>query len=201
MSIIEESTLIHWNYFLPIEEDLLNISRYIEFSEPNFQTYSIELARILLVASSEIDVVAKQLCAKLEPGSSANRITDYQAILTRNIAILPEVVATIPRFELTLKPWSNWQRGNVPLWWNAYNNVKHQRHTHFSDANLKNTINAAAGLFTLLLFYYRTEAEEGSLYPNPQLFRVGFPFEMDSIFLDKEKFHTGNFVYKISVGS
>jgi hypothetical protein len=52
-------SFIHWNYFLAIESDLENLSRYIEFIDTNFKTYSIELAHLLLASSSEIDVVLK----------------------------------------------------------------------------------------------------------------------------------------------
>ena len=38
----------HWNYFLAIEEDLENLSRYIDLREDNFGTYSIETAKILM---------------------------------------------------------------------------------------------------------------------------------------------------------
>jgi hypothetical protein len=34
----------HWNYFLALEKDLETVSRYIEFSRDNLNTYSIELA-------------------------------------------------------------------------------------------------------------------------------------------------------------
>ena len=47
----------HWNYFLAIEKDLEHLSRYIEFSDANLGTYSIELTHLLLSASSEVDVV------------------------------------------------------------------------------------------------------------------------------------------------
>lgn len=57
-----KTTMLHWNYFLAIEKDLENLSRYIEFDESNLKTYSIELTHILFSASSEVDVVMKQLC-------------------------------------------------------------------------------------------------------------------------------------------
>ena len=52
----------HWNYFLAIEEDLENLSRYIELREDNFATYSIETAKILMAASQEVDVLFKAIC-------------------------------------------------------------------------------------------------------------------------------------------
>jgi len=59
-------TLLHWNYFLALESDLERVSRYIEFDKANFKTYSIELAHLLLAASSEVDVVAKTLCQRID---------------------------------------------------------------------------------------------------------------------------------------
>lgn len=68
MTITEANKLLHWNYFLAVEEDLHRLSRFIEFSQDNFETYSIELSRILFAASAEVDVVAKQLCEQVRPG-------------------------------------------------------------------------------------------------------------------------------------
>ena len=49
-------SLLHWNYFLVIEEDLGRLSRYVEFNLANNKTYSIEMARILM-ASVLLDAV------------------------------------------------------------------------------------------------------------------------------------------------
>ncbi|GEM_PF-733291 len=45
-------TLTHWNYYLAIESDLENLTRYIEFHPDNFATYSIENAKLLMTATS-----------------------------------------------------------------------------------------------------------------------------------------------------
>lgn len=63
----------------------------------------------------------------------------------------------------------------------GYNNVKHHRHTHFAEASLKYTLNAVAGLFVLLLFYYREEGQKGQLNPDPVIFRAGIPFRVDRV--------------------
>jgi hypothetical protein len=47
------------------------------------------------------------------------------------------------------------------------NNVKHHRNIHFSEANLKNVLDAIAGLFVLLLFFYGEEAENAKLILLP----------------------------------
>lgn len=176
MSIHEVPIPQHWNYFLALEDDVIRISRYIEPTQDNFESYSLELARILFSAASEVDVVAKRLCKKLDSNSRADNITKYKQDILDHYPQIISSTAEIPRFGLTLEPWEKWSTDDSPLWWRAYNRVKHQRHTHFSEASLKHTLNAVAGLFILLLFYYREEADSGQLTPNPTIFRAGAPF-------------------------
>jgi len=52
MGIHYSQTNIHWNYYLAIENDFEKISRYIEFTEANNATFSIELARIIMSGNS-----------------------------------------------------------------------------------------------------------------------------------------------------
>ena len=65
----------HWNYFLALEEDIVQMSRYLEPAAQNFTAYSHELARIIITAASEVDVVAKLLCKKTDPSNKARTIT------------------------------------------------------------------------------------------------------------------------------
>mgnify|MGYP000864741260 FL=1 len=164
MSIQEKKSYIHWNYFLALESDLAQVSRYIEFSESNYRTYSIELVRLLLAASSEVDVVIKGVCKYLDQEAQAENINDYRAIIKRELPEFTEESVEIPRFNLTLQPWSKWQQNRSPRWWKSYNNVKHERNEHFSEANLKNTLNAMGGLLVSVFYYYKlkfiSEGEE-----------------------------------------
>jgi hypothetical protein len=47
---------------------------------------------------------------------------------------------------------------------------------NFQKANLKNTLNSIAGLFCLVLYYYKDVAESGKLRPYPNLFSVSSEF-------------------------
>lgn len=67
---------LHWNYFLAIESDLVKTSRFIEFCEDNLSVYSIELAHILLSASSEVDVLLREICNLKK--IRADNINDYR---------------------------------------------------------------------------------------------------------------------------
>lgn len=173
MVINTSNSLDHWNYFLALEKDLENLSRYVEFCRSNFKCHSLEMARILLAAASEVDIVAKQLCQKLNSGSTADNIHKYRNEIKTVYPNLPNFKVTIPRFGLNLTPWSNWnQNSGVPLWWTAYNKVKHHRDTDFDKANLKNVLNTVSGLFVITLYFYKEKAENAELIPIQSLLRV-----------------------------
>jgi len=160
----------HWNYYLAIEKDLENVSRYIEFSQANFGTYSIELAHILLSASSEVDVLMKQLCALLDPSSQANNITEYRHIIKGEAPSLSNEEVRIHRFGLRFTPWLNWNGDDNPEWWKSHNKVKHERNNHFSDANLQHAINAVGALMLTAMYYYQaafsSEAKTKVKFPD-----------------------------------
>ncbi|QYK51861.1 MAG: hypothetical protein KF701_05025 [Anaerolineales bacterium] len=163
MVIKAKGSHIHWNYFLALESDLETISRYIEFSPENYKTYSIELAHLFLASSSEVDVVAKLLCEFIAPGKKAKDINDYRSHITKSIPEFADEEIFIPRFGLDSKPWSNFKKGKSPVWWADHNKVKHGRHEHFSDANLKNVVNSVGALLVLNFYYHKYKLQLKSL--------------------------------------
>lgn len=160
----------HLNYFLCIEDDISLLSRWVEIAEPNFQCYSVELARLLMTTSAEVDVLAKHICEGIDPEAKASSINAYQRLMVEAYPKIIESRVTMPRFGVELRPWSNWRNeNNPPLWWQGNNKVKHHRTTHFDKATLKNVLNAAAGLLILILLYHGPK--ETSFYPGPKLFQ------------------------------
>lgn len=172
MSIVRQETLIHWNFFLSIEEDLDKLARFVDFSA-NDNTYSIEIARLFLAASAEADVVLKQLCKSLNPDSDASSINIYYKYILNNIPRFKDFEVILPRYGLTLTPWTDWNEVHPPFWWQDHNKVKHYRHEHFQKANLKNCLNSIAGLYVSVLYLYKPQAENGELLQLPKLFNVG----------------------------
>ena len=174
MGIEIGNSLVHWNYFLALEKDLENLARYVEFCKPNFACYSLEMARILFAAASEVDVIAKQLCKKINNNSVANNINQYRDEIKAVYTKLPNFKVTFPKFGLDLIPWLNWNEDDgIPFWWTAYNKVKHQRDTDFEKANLQNSLNSVAGLFIITLYLYKEKAENAEIFPMPSLLRAG----------------------------
>jgi hypothetical protein len=145
---------LHWNYFAALEQDLDAVARYVEFSTQNFGTYSIELAHLLFAAASEVDVVAKLLCALVSPPLPRANISQYKAALLPGIPELPTTTVFIPRYGLSFEPFSSWSGRSNPGWWRSYNNVKHQRDSHFHEATLQHALNAMGGLLILNFHLY-----------------------------------------------
>lgn len=189
MTIKTSEKNIYWGYYLALESDLEKLARYIEFDESNFETHSIELAHLLLAASSEVDVVMKELCKLLSPESKLVNIDSYQEIIKEHMTPIISKNVISNRYGLTLSPWSNWDDSKSPDWWRGYNNIKHDRSIHFSKANLKNVLNSMAGLFITNIYFNNekicSENERAlldmrhtitQLVPGSNLFRLDDPF-------------------------
>lgn len=122
-----------------------------------------------MTAAAEVDVVAKALCKAIDKKRDASSINVYRSVLLKALPMLPDAVVEMPRFGITFKPWSNWsEAANPPDWWQGNNKVKHHRAEHFRQANLKNVLNAIAGLLILLLLLH---SKDGPYFPQtPRLF-------------------------------
>ena len=185
--------LAHWNYFLAIEQDLIALSRFIEFSQSNYEAYSIELTRLLMASVSEIDVLMKEICVS-EKEKSDMGISDYRSHFLGaepwdiHTKLLLREVVTIPRYNLYFTPWDIWNSNNkdAPEWWQANNKVKHHRSTHFNQANLKNVLNAAAALYQSNIHLIRNTNEKlfhSGLLKHPELFELDIdPFSSTGMF-------------------
>lgn len=159
--------LIHWNYFLAIEQDVIDLSRYIEFCEDNFKTYSIEIARIIMASTQEIDVVMKEICKS--KGNLSRSETGYRAFIPTIYPKFTDREVEIPKYELTFIPFEEWKNNKTPKWWTANNKIKHQRNTHFSRASLENMFKSVCGLMITNLYFYHTISQLDEMYSGSQL--------------------------------
>ena len=154
----------YWHYYQELENEFLQVRKYVEFSENNFNTYSIELLKLYQAACSEIDVVGKILAAevnkdyKAEDKSSIYKwwfeIQDRCVLVEgeKNYALIENEVKLLDM--ICIKPWASFKvekyfdkRNNIryrclekyktPTWWSDYNKVKHQRISLSKDDKLK----------------------------------------------------------------
>lgn len=158
----------YWQYFLTIEADFAATARYVEVCKANFKTYPVEYAKLLLASASEIDVLCKVLCKKLDADAGRSNIDEYRACITDWTRLHTEKVL-VRRYNIELKPWKAWSKKSNPKWWSSYNKVKHQRNQYYSEANLQNCLNSVAALFTLVIYVHKAEQSDARLEPRPQL--------------------------------
>ena len=145
-----------WEYYLAIEEDLATCSRYVDFGEQNYTTYSIEFAKIIVLASAEIDTILRELCELISPGAGAHNISTYYTVLTSKYPNIVDKYVKIRRAHLNLQPWKDWTAEKSPDWWGqGYNKIKHDRTNNFNKANLLNALQAVGALHLVILYYHK----------------------------------------------
>jgi hypothetical protein len=169
MANLHQKISTHQSYFMCIEDDLIHLSRWIEFSEANTSVYSIELARLLMTATAEVQIIAKAICEATGKTPTPDDITGYKKVLIDAAPQLPNVKVNMPRYGMTFQPWSCWSIvKKSPDWWLANNAIKHDRAKEFPKANLGNVLNSIAGLLVLLMLLHSEKNDH--LYPAPRLF-------------------------------
>jgi hypothetical protein len=161
-----------WQYFLTVEADFAATARFVEIADANLDTYSAEYCSILLACGSEVDVACKRLCRAKSAGSHAANINDYRSEICGALPLLHTSKVLVPRYGRVQTPWSAWSGASNPVWWYAYNKVKHERDSHFNLATLRNVLDAVAALFVIVLYAHNAEGSIEFLQPAPQLMHL-----------------------------
>lgn len=162
----------HWRYFLALEDDLAKTFRYVEPVPGNYGTYSIEFARLILTACSEVDAVSKMLCQRVEPESKADNMDGYRSVLFKAYPGLTGLKVLLPHYSSALEPWKEWVLDVNPGWWKDHQKVKHARHESFHLANFDHAVASLGGLYCLVLYLYHVEYRKNQLRPKPSLFAL-----------------------------
>jgi hypothetical protein len=164
----------HWQFFESLDDELHSLSRIVEFSKDNFPTHSVHFARLYLSVCSEIDVVAKLLCARIDSSKTADNIHAYRTIIAPKFPNFSKLQIEMPGHELDFQPWAAWGSNEIPQWWTSHNQVKHERNKFFRDANLGNLLESSAGLLVLLVYQHQPELYNpcGSIQPDFKTMRI-----------------------------
>jgi hypothetical protein len=191
----------YWDYYLELEAQLIETKRYVEFSDDNKETYSLEYLKLFQAVCSEIDVVGKEIAKKFNPNFNVDKsctIMKWGFELQKQLGAIKDELVLF-NTEVELHPFQNWQYEMVPnkngnyylrmvggdnnviKWWKDYNGVKHQRvglvenNGKFHLANQKNLILAFSALFlmeSMFIDFLKLEEKEGELsFEKSKLFR------------------------------
>ena len=175
----DEFCKYHWNYYMALEKDFLGIERYLTFDLGdnnsydekkkikyfgNSKAFSVEFIKQYQTICSEVDVIFKTICKDLK-NEDAKEMEDYTKTILANTYWSGVVSQKVLMRDVKLQPFFGWQ--NEPYkaisWWSTYNYVKHRRLNNFGNANLKNVINALAGLYILEMYYLKSVVKENEM--------------------------------------
>lgn len=143
-----------WNYYLTLETDISNTSRYIEpCGQEN--VHSFEFAKILILACTELESVFKLLCFEITGEQPEGSIGKYKEIILGKYPHITDAVAFVSRWGKSISPFQGWDNGKLS-WWSAYQEVKHNRGEHFSGASYSNAVYALSALYISIFYLART---------------------------------------------
>ena len=158
----------HWNSFCCLTEEFEATQKYVYHGLSNEDknemtglvhgdVYSDAFRQIILVACSEFETMCKYICN--EKGKASDTILKISKCVLENY---PKIVETMIYTKYSfVKPLKKWgiiedDYGNEKTdglsWWNAYNNIKHDKKGSFKEATLDNAFMSLASLYIILLY-------------------------------------------------
>lgn len=160
--IINEYVLCSlWNYYLSLERDMDNTSRYIE---PLGQedVYSFEFAKLIILSCTEIESVFKKICFVITNNQVEGNISSYKEIILGKYPKITKARVFVLRLGKILEPFKGWDEGKLE-WWTTYQEVKHNRGEFFFKATYKYAVNSLAALYVLIFYLSKIT---GYNFPN-----------------------------------
>jgi hypothetical protein len=143
-----------------IENDFEKLFEYIEPSDLNLATFSHRTYELFLRACTEFETNCRRIL-------DANSYSGRKVFIIREFHNINKAMA-LHNYEVIisgwdgqckiLKPFLEWENGYQLFWYQAFNQVKHDRSLHLKEASLNNLLNAVAGLLCILFAQFSFEA-------------------------------------------
>lgn len=178
--------------FLNIQQDILQLFRFIEPATSNLGTYSYTIQQLLIRICVEIEAnfkaIFKDNIFTLKEEHSW-KIIDYSRInVSHHLSGYKVEFPVWNEEKYLLCPFCAWDGNKAasPTWYTAYNKVKHNKSSLKQYATLGNLLEAFAGLFVVLTAQFnRTDFNPGFVsYSEPK----------GNIFYEGKYFGIGNYL-------
>lgn len=145
-------------------DDLYDVFKFVAPYKENLSCFGNKMRNIIILACTEIDSMMKCILEKSKVKPQLNFYTTKDYFKLNMPLQLNEYTLSLSRFEEfgEFKPFLTWDSKNPTSslsWYHNYNNVKHDRESNFSKANLTNAIDSIMALAALMAsqFGYRNE--------------------------------------------
>ena len=156
----EEFINIYWNYYLMLEKDFINITKYVKIKKRNYSTCSDEIIKLIEVIGSECDLILKKICG-INLNSRSGKITEYSKILNTYPEIVNEKIE-VKHTDIILEPFKGWNKRKPwqLFWWKTYNKIKHNREENYDKGKFFMLLNSLAALYFLEMYFCRKIGRE-----------------------------------------
>lgn len=141
-----------------LKNQLEAICRTVQPSEKNFVAYGHDIRNLLILACTEVE--AQWVGILNANGYKQKSLTTNDYVKLVRAMRLNEYEVGFPYFPdlEPIKPFGRWSETGKPTqdlqWYAAYNAVKHDRESNFYQATLRNTIEAIAACYVMLVAQY-----------------------------------------------
>jgi len=173
---------MRWIY-LSTEQQLLEFEKIIPLNNPD-ETYSPRLYSILQLTCSQIESMMKRFVSELNLKPKKDDFPSRYHTLNFKKGLSFQKVLLVPARKVYM-PFN--EDNSSHEWWIGYNNTKHSLPEGIQQGNLKNTINALAGLYILhnIGFVLSLGKEKDALDPdNWESVTYAKNYEKDVAFLN-----------------
>ena len=132
-----------------IINDFEQLFEYIEPHTSNVNVFSHRIYELLLRTCTEVESCCKGILSA--NGISGNNINDYRKIEQSShlSSYTVQYSNWLPNKYIS-QPFAPWASSSPLPWYQAYNDVKHNRSQQFPSASLKNLLDAISGLLCVL---------------------------------------------------
>lgn len=163
----------YWKYYCILEEDFVELIKYVDLRESNYNTTSNVIIKQLQSICAEFEIICKEISNIDMDDKRANIREYYNGIIENTMEMLSELkINKIQDLHINIRqsknmvifPFKDWNEENPwnLFWWKNYNNIKHSRTIHYESGNFESVLNALGALYFLerLLVrkvYYKTK--------------------------------------------
>lgn len=144
---------IFWSRYMMIERDFIHLSEYVKIDERNYNTFSNEILKQILLVSVEFENLLHQMAMELgvASGTMANHKTmlfdtlHWDSIVNQKVKVL--------NTSIELEPYKEWsQIGHGVFWWSAYGELKHNMIANYTKGSFKVLLYSLVALYILELY-------------------------------------------------
>jgi hypothetical protein len=170
----------YWRYFLSIERDLVSSRRFCEISVRNFESFSDEYAKIVILSSIHFEFIVKTLLKERLPSASLQDIVTIREQLMGLRPGIATMKVPLPSAGIDVSPLTAWRNNKSPDWWTAYTRLKHDYGGNRNRGNQRNAVEALAACMTALLYFLEDDIPNIEPYPiilyyDRPPFLLGYP--------------------------